>query len=312
MKFFKILIFNLLLSLMVHIRSESFNNIWSRMQYKFSILELYLSNQNFEKSKFFTSFWYIRLNNLRSLLQGPVDYDFRAHPDILETMVRGPEAYLSYEEDFLTNYLSEFTKKKIIGFKDDDVQVAKVSKVFNYSANTVGHLYDACRILDHYQKDPEVIVELGGGYGNLAKIFKQILPEVTIIIFDAPEVNAIQYLFLSKMLPRTKIFFDIEPINDFSTIEKGSIYLVPIFFLTKCKIKANIFVSTFAITETPKFVQEQVIKKRFFNSDLCYITGDVSDVGLIKNSLESFYKTINYQRSHIVLKHATFFELMTY
>ena len=42
------------------------------------------------------------------------------------------------------------------------------------------------------------VIEFGGGYGNMAKTFKKINPEINYIIFDTIEVNLLQYYYLRK------------------------------------------------------------------------------------------------------------------
>ena len=71
------------------------------------------------------------------------------------------------------------------------------------------HLHDAWRIHDVWSKlvenrDPEprpVIIDIGGGFGGLAAKLKRLFPKALIILFDLPEVNAMQTYFLHKSFP---------------------------------------------------------------------------------------------------------------
>ena len=59
--------------------------------------------------------------------------------------------------------------------------------------------------LEPYVEDAEVVVDIGGGYGGLARLLKKSFPEVRIVLFDLPEVNAIQTYFLSTCFPEARV-----------------------------------------------------------------------------------------------------------
>jgi putative sugar O-methyltransferase len=59
--------------------------------------------------------------------------------------------------------------------------------------------------LDPYLESAEVIVDIGGGYGGLARLIKLARPRARLLLLDLPEVNAIQTYFLAKAFPEAKV-----------------------------------------------------------------------------------------------------------
>jgi hypothetical protein len=61
------------------------------------------------------------------------------------------------------------------------------------------HLKKFCDFSKFDLKNLNNVVEFGGGYGNMAKIFKKkINPKLNYIIFDTKEVSLLQYYYLKK------------------------------------------------------------------------------------------------------------------
>jgi putative sugar O-methyltransferase len=59
--------------------------------------------------------------------------------------------------------------------------------------------------LEPYLADAGVIVDIGGGYGGLARLLRLNDPRLRIVLLDLPEVNAIQTYFLSTCFPEAKV-----------------------------------------------------------------------------------------------------------
>ena len=142
------------------------------------------------------------------------------------------------------------------------------------SDNALHILCYAAKILE-LTRSPGFIVEFGSGYGCLAHIFKQLLPDSTLLLIDLPELLAIQYLYLQYALPNVKIIFHSNINGDF---EKGAIHLMPVHFIANlnANLNADIFVSTFAISESPLNLQQIVYDKQFFGASLLYLSGQLN------------------------------------
>ena len=60
--------------------------------------------------------------------------------------------------------------------------------------------------LNHLDQEKPIICEIGSGYGGLASKIKNNLKKSRLIIFDLPEVNAVQSYYLLNTFPNQKIF----------------------------------------------------------------------------------------------------------
>ena len=88
---------------------------------------------------------------------------------------------------------------------------AKNSK--NYQINYNVHDYDdiyyswfIINQLNHLEEEHPIICEIGSGYGGLASKIKNKIKKSKIVIFDLPEVNAVQSYYLLNTFPEQKIF----------------------------------------------------------------------------------------------------------
>lgn len=110
------------------------------------------------------------------------------------------------------------------------------------------------------------IVEWGGGYGCLARILKKINPNLTYIIIDLPIFSTIQAVYLSTIFGAEKINF-ITRKNP--NITKNKINIIPINILIGNNVKilnTDIFISTWALSESTDFSQEYVETNNFFGA----------------------------------------------
>lgn len=59
--------------------------------------------------------------------------------------------------------------------------------------------------LDPYLDSVQVGVDIGGGYGGLARLIKLARPGIRLVLLDLPETNAIQTYFLANAFPRARV-----------------------------------------------------------------------------------------------------------
>ena len=178
----------------------------------------------------------------------------------------------------LQNCIKNETKELLKRFQDTPFGgILLECKQFNCSINSLGQLFFLSKILERNNiADIRMIVELGGGYGCLARVTKMVLPETTYIILDLPECLAIQSLYLKATLSNVHIVVHTKIPEKF---EKGVIHLVPIFCIHDLNLKTDIFISTAALSETPATLQKIVVEKRFFNAQSAYLTGQLNRWG---------------------------------
>ena len=95
-------------------------------------------------------------------------------------------------------------------------------------------------------RDYDVILEFGGGYGNMASTFKKINKKCRYIIFDTPEVNLLQFYYLK----RNKISVSLNNINSKSVVLISS-YEELNTLIKKLKNKNKLFIANWSLSETP-------------------------------------------------------------
>ncbi len=149
------------------------------------------------------------------------------------------------------------------------------------SHNSIHHLYHLVRFSHARKCDLQqinTVVEWGGGYGNMAKIFQRLKSApLTYIIIDTPMVSCIQWLYLATTLGKESV--NILQSSD-DTIQTGKINLVPLCFVNEndkggpfCNksqngnpISVDLFLSTWALSESSKYAQDYVASRDWFGS----------------------------------------------
>ncbi|MFR1518369.1 MAG: putative sugar O-methyltransferase [Clostridia bacterium] len=110
-------------------------------------------------------------------------------------------------------------------------------------------------------KSPIQVIEVGGGIGNLSRLFAELDVCDTYTIYDLNNVIKIQKHYLQQNLTKRKfdkikfIAVDLIDINDIKPIS------------------TDLFISTFALTECPKTTIELYFQKLIINAQYCYILG---------------------------------------
>lgn len=136
------------------------------------------------------------------------------------------------------------------------------------------------------------VVEFGGGYGNMASIFKKINSKVNYIIFDTQEVGMLQYYYLKRS--KLDVGFGIKNnnkiklINNINDLKK---------IVKKFKNKQNnLFISNWSISEVPLKFRDKfnfIFKK--FEYQIFSFQSRFEKINNFKyfNNLSSKYKLIN-------------------
>lgn len=250
---------------------------WSDMQSIYDHMTNSFDNNICEfESLYIHKYWRNQKIELAKIIKGKKDEKFLLRTPIAGQMVRcGWGKTQEYEITYLLNCLSLKTQNLIKRFRDTTVGGSSINcKQFDCSTNALGQLFYIARILElKNSEEIKTIVEFGGGYGCLCRMSKMIIPNVTYIIFDLPEYLVLQSLFLKMTLPNVEI---IVHEKDTKFIQEGAIHLIPIFYLNQSTIKADVFISAFALSEVPSTVQKMVIEKKFFDASLLYIVGQLN------------------------------------
>jgi hypothetical protein len=114
---------------------------------------------------------------------------------------------------------------------------------YNTSDSTVMQLYHIEKYeqaTKSYLKDIDIVYELGGGYGNMARMFAN---GKTWVMVDIPIMSMLQYWYLSHFYENGRIVTD-------GKIIPGKINIVSLPFIDKVEFPdVDMFISTFALNE---------------------------------------------------------------
>ena len=116
----------------------------------------------------------------------------------------------------------------------------------------VFHLMEFEKFIQMPLKNINEVFEFGGGYGNMARIFKKINNKVSYTIFDTKEVNLIQYYYLNMLNLKT----------NWNQIKKKQINLINrIDKINFGNLKNKLFIANWSLSETPIDIRDKIIKK---------------------------------------------------
>jgi len=185
-------------------------------------------------------------------------FNFLRNTIVLRTMfVVSRGKWISEELKFLEQEISKTRLKQLLE-EDPTGGPLLLSAKYMTSHNSIHHLYHLQRFLSHMNykfSNNQTIVEWGGGYGNFAKIIKRYNSNknLTYILIDSPIFACIQWLYLTTVLGSKNVHI-ID--NRKGKIKKGLINVLPLGYLKFHKIKADLFISTWALSESSKFSQD--------------------------------------------------------
>jgi hypothetical protein len=127
------------------------------------------------------------------------------------------------------------------------------------SGNRIRQVYHLKKFSDYADinlKSIKNIIEVGGGYGCMARIFSKINRRCNYLIFDTEEVNCLQYYYLKLNKLNVK----------FETI-KANFNLTKSIILLKKKLLTNngssLFIANWSISEMPLKLREKILKHIF-------------------------------------------------
>jgi hypothetical protein len=117
------------------------------------------------------------------------------------------------------------------------------------------HLYKFNKFYKQNLKTFDLILEFGGGYGNMARTFKKINPNSVYIIFDTKPVNLIQWYYLTLLKINSSL----------SVKSKSNIFLINdlkdlLVLLKKYNSKNSLFIANLSLSEVPISFRNKILK----------------------------------------------------
>lgn len=242
-----------------------FNNYGS-LKGKFS--SIYNNLKKFDIQKFTTPPWNEYNNKIENSFLPFPSFSFLNHPIIRQTMFLSSHVkWIKEELKFIESNFSSSELRDLL--LEDYVGMPEISNLrYSTSNTTIHHFYSISKFL-HITKcdlnEISTVVEWGGGYGNMAKLFLRLIKKkITYIIIDTPLFSCIQWLYLASIHGSQNVNL-IQNSND--KIEPLKINLLPVCFIEKYELQANLFISTWALSESSKGSQDFVAQSKWFNSE---------------------------------------------
>lgn len=145
-----------------------------------------------------------------------------------------------------------------------------------YSTNTIEHVYYLARVLRNTEaRWPESVCELGGGFGNLARLVQVFAPGTTYVDVDYPETLALAHVNLRLNFPDFPIVVHESGVPE---IVEGAVNLVPLWLAQRVRFAPDLFISTFALSECGRDLVDLLTQRAFFDCRRLYLVGSVDDV----------------------------------
>jgi len=254
-------------------------NIFINLSNNFS--DYYEKLKQYDISKFVTKPWHIYNTRVEQVFLPAPTFDFLKNPVVMETMfvTRGGKC-LKEEIAFLE---SQLTKEELDRILHEDYVGDPLIFNDNYitSHNRIHNAYH----LMYYKNSKNVsfnsinnVVEWGGGYGTMAYIFNCVIKDqLTYTIIDTPLFSCIQWLYLSTILGEDIINFIID---ENCEIKENKINILPLCFCDNHDVKADLFLSTWALSESSVASQDYVISRDWFDAKKLLIAYQHSDMNL--------------------------------
>ncbi len=93
----------------------------------------------------------------------------------------------------------------VFEIKSSDDQPPTTCRVGLHDLSLIYYSWQISRVAKTKLGNSPTIVEIGGGYGGFLAKMKDLFPDSRCVIFDLPEVNAVQTYYLSQRYPNARI-----------------------------------------------------------------------------------------------------------
>lgn len=222
---------------------------------------------NFVIDKFTTPLWKKFNERLEKILLPVPPFSFLNDPTIMVSMFATAGGdWMKKELVFLKKNINEKKLKEVL--EEDYVgEPLLLNSEYVTSHTVIHHLYHLVKFLATTNTNLEslnTIVEWGGGYGSLIRILKKFkVSKATYIAIDTPLFSCLQSLYLSTIFGKKEVNLLLNPKDNIMT---NKINILPLSFLKDVKVNADLFISTWALSESSKYSQDYVLKEDWFKA----------------------------------------------
>jgi hypothetical protein len=225
---------------------------------------------SYGNSKYVLPFWQAMNGILAEEFKDGPPFEFLNHKLILNTMFASDkrvakEELETLENTFLNNYLRTMLQEHIVG------NPMIYDEGYLTSCNRIHQLYHIWKFLDQHGLNSigsqTSVVEWGGGYGAMALLFKEIIPnpKQTYYIIDLPIFCCIQYLYLSTILGKDNVKIVTKP----DDILDSKINLIPIGLLDEFRdivSHKDLFIAMWSLSESSPAAYNLMVETDFLSA----------------------------------------------
>ena len=219
--------------------------------------------------------WAERNAELEQALRPVPPRAYLRHPSVLFQMFVG-EKYLAHELPWVLEQLADPAVLAEPAAGDPPRTALPGHGDVLTSSNTVHHLHHLLR----YERlrplaEADVVVEWGAGYGNLMRLLAALHGGApTCVLIDTPVFSALQWLHLSLVLGEDHVVLHTAP---GTPVAPGRMNVVPLGLVRDLDVRADLFVSTWALNESTSAAQEHVLGREWFGADALLLAMNDTD-----------------------------------
>jgi len=224
---------------------------------------------SYDYNEFLMPSWKKNTQEIEAIFMNGLPFSFLRNQMLKHTMFAHlPKAATVIQKNLITQTHGEDTALQLLHENNTGKPILNDIQ-YRTSGNSIHHLYH----LTKFGKETGVdvsslssVLEFGGGYGNAAHIFKKINPGATYTIVDIPIFSYIQFVYLSTVLGTDQVVM----FDQTNQIIEGKINIVPLHkgYIDKLNgalDKPDLFISTWALSETNEATQQMVRSANYFN-----------------------------------------------
>ena len=225
---------------------------------------------DFSYDKYVIGQWLKNIKMMEDCFLNKFNFNFLRLPVIRNTMfATSTDSWVKNQMNYLENKVKNDELKNLL---IENNLGGPILTDFKYKTST-----NSIHLLYHFIKFSEEmgaklnnisnVIEFGGGYGDAAKIFKRMNKQATYTIIDLPIFSFLQLVYLKSIFGENEVVL-VNKIND---VQVGKINIIP-FNIEKLKqLKEHIknidlFVSTWALSETPDTMQDLIKSLNYFDA----------------------------------------------
>jgi hypothetical protein len=227
---------------------------------------------------------------IRKAFRDGVPIGFLACPMLSNTMVFARRRGIRLTHQMLKDVVRVFGKEVTSNILlEDYIGLPTISSAaYMTSANRCHHARHLAMYTQECKRnfwDCATIIEWGGGYGNMARIIRRMNSSVTYTIIDLPEILALQYVYLSSIEGEDNVHI-VQP-GIAPQLAPGKINLLSSQLAVGKGggLECDSFISTWAITESPRDVQKFVREKEFFGARSLLLASLIDKSNYLADSL---------------------------